>query len=47
MITLRKKLIDRDISDLETCSKCDRLWRPTFLGIPREYLGRLLAGKMN
>jgi len=47
MIDLRKKLIDRDIAGLETCSKCDRLRRPTLLGIPREYLGRLLAGKMN
>jgi radical SAM protein with 4Fe4S-binding SPASM domain len=47
MIALRQKLIDRDIAGLETCSQCDRLRRPTFFGIPREYLGRLLAGKMN
>jgi len=47
MIALRAKLIARDIDDLETCSKCDRLWRPTLFGVPREYLGRLLAGKMN
>lgn len=47
MTALRRKLIDRDIADLETCSKCDRLRRPTLFGIPREYLGRLLAGKMN
>ena len=47
MIALRRKLVDRDIADLETCFRCDRLLRPTFLGIPREYLGRLLAGKMN
>jgi len=47
MIGLREKLVTHDIADLETCSKCDRLWRPALFGIPREYLGRLLAGKMN
>ena len=47
MVALREKLVARTIDDLPTCSKCDRLWRPTLLGIPREYLGRLLAGKMN
>ncbi|MHB8054334.1 MAG: radical SAM/SPASM domain-containing protein [Candidatus Aminicenantales bacterium] len=47
MIALREKLIARDIDGLPTCSRCDRLWRPTLFGIPREYLGRLLAGKMN
>jgi len=47
MVALRERLIARDIDDLPTCSKCDRLWRPTLFGIPREYLGRLLAGKMN
>lgn len=47
MIALREKHVSGDIGDLSTCSKCDRLGRPTILGIPREYLGRLLAGKMN
>jgi radical SAM protein with 4Fe4S-binding SPASM domain len=47
MIDLRKKILARDISGLETCSQCDRLWRPKILGIPRQFLGRALRGKMN
>jgi radical SAM protein with 4Fe4S-binding SPASM domain len=47
MIRLREKILAGDVSDLETCSKCDRLWRKQILGIPREYLGRALLKKMN
>ena len=47
MITLREKVLARDIADLETCSKCDRLWRPKILGIPRQFLGRALRKSMN
>jgi radical SAM protein with 4Fe4S-binding SPASM domain len=46
MIALRTKILARDVDDLETCSKCDRLWRKQILGIPREYLGRALLKKM-
>jgi radical SAM protein with 4Fe4S-binding SPASM domain len=47
MIELRKKILARDIAGLETCARCDRLWRPQIFGIPREYLGRALLKKMN
>jgi len=46
MIRLRKKILDRDITDLETCSSCDRLWREQFLGVPREYLWKFLLKRM-
>ena len=46
LIALRKKILARDVDDLETCGKCDRLWRKQVLGIPREYLGRALLKKM-
>ncbi|MFZ0034629.1 MAG: radical SAM protein [Sedimentisphaerales bacterium] len=47
MIRLREKILARDVDDLETCSQCDRLWRSQILGIPRQFLGRALRGKMN
>jgi radical SAM protein with 4Fe4S-binding SPASM domain len=47
MVRLRTKILARDIADLDTCGRCDRLWRPQILGIPREYLGRVLLKKMN
>ncbi len=47
MVRLREKILARNVSDLETCSKCDRLWRRQVFGIPREYLGRALLKKMN
>ena len=46
MVALREKIVRGDISGLKTCGRCDRLWRPTILGIPREYLGRALLKKM-
>jgi radical SAM protein with 4Fe4S-binding SPASM domain len=46
MIALREKILRRDVGDLETCGRCDRLWRRQILGIPREYLGRALLKKM-
>jgi radical SAM protein with 4Fe4S-binding SPASM domain len=46
MIRLREKILRRDISGLETCSGCDRLWRDQFLGIPREYLWKFLLRRM-
>ncbi|MBM3293341.1 MAG: radical SAM protein [Candidatus Aminicenantes bacterium] len=47
MIRLRTKILARDVADLETCGRCDRLRRPRIFGIPREYLGRALLKKMN
>ncbi len=47
MMALRRKVVSGDIADLETCSRCDRLWRKRVLGIPREYLGRFLLKKMD
>jgi len=46
MVNLRKKMIDRDIENLKTCSNCDRLWRKKILGIPKEYLWKFLLKKM-
>jgi len=47
MVSLRDKVIRGDIGALAACSKCDRLWRRQFLGIPREYLSRFLLKKMD
>jgi radical SAM protein with 4Fe4S-binding SPASM domain len=46
MIALREKVLKGDVGDLETCGRCDRLWRKQLFGIPREYLGRALLKKM-
>ena len=47
MVTLRRKLLDRDFEGLPTCARCDRPWRPQILGVPTEYLGRFLFKRMN
>lgn len=47
MKTLRRRVVSGDIRGLAACEKCDRLWRPQFLGVPREYLWRFLFKKMN
>ena len=46
MVSLRAKVLKGDVGDLETCGRCDRLWRKQLFGIPREYLGRALLKKM-
>lgn len=46
MVRLRQRVLRREIADLETCSKCDRLWREQILGVPKEYLGRFLLRRM-
>jgi radical SAM protein with 4Fe4S-binding SPASM domain len=43
---LREKLAQKDISKLETCSVCDRVWREGFLGVPKEYLWKFITKKM-
>jgi radical SAM protein with 4Fe4S-binding SPASM domain len=46
MVRLREKVLCRDITDLETCSQCDRLWRDQLLGVPKEYLWKFLFRRM-
>lgn len=46
MVVLRQKVIDGDIEDLKTCSRCDRLWRDQVFGVPREYLLKYLLKRM-
>jgi radical SAM protein with 4Fe4S-binding SPASM domain len=46
MVRLRTKVLNGDISDLETCSQCDRLWRDQILGVPKEYLWKFLLRRM-
>jgi radical SAM protein with 4Fe4S-binding SPASM domain len=46
MVCLRTKVLHGDVSDLETCSHCDRLWREQVLGVPREYLWKFLLRRM-
>jgi radical SAM protein with 4Fe4S-binding SPASM domain len=46
MVRLRTKILRQDIADLETCSRCDRLWREQILGVPREYLWKFLLKRM-
>lgn len=46
MVTLRKKLGGLRIRELEACSRCDRVWRQAFLGVPKEYLWKFLVKRM-
>jgi radical SAM protein with 4Fe4S-binding SPASM domain len=46
MVRLRTMIIEKDIAGLETCSKCDRLWREQVWGIPKEYLWKFLSRRM-
>ena len=46
MVRLRQKILERDIADLETCSRCDRLWREQLLGVPKEYVWKFLLKRM-
>jgi len=45
-IGLRKKLSKKDVKGLPACSKCDRLHRKSFLGVPREFLWKFIAKRM-
>jgi len=47
MIELRKKIIEKDLASLETCSRCDRVRRPTLFGVPRDYLWKILLRRMS
>jgi radical SAM protein with 4Fe4S-binding SPASM domain len=46
MVALRQKAAAGDISGLKPCSGCDRPWRDTFLGVPKEFVWKLLFRKM-
>jgi radical SAM protein with 4Fe4S-binding SPASM domain len=46
MVRLRRKILQQDIADLDTCSRCDRLWREQILGVPKEYLWKFLLKRM-
>jgi len=46
IMDLRGKLAAQDISEVETCSRCDRPWRKRLLGVPREYLWKFLTKRM-
>ncbi|MBN1196606.1 MAG: SPASM domain-containing protein [Candidatus Aminicenantes bacterium] len=46
MRRLRKGLREERYREFPACAECDRLWRDTFLGIPREYLKQILTHRM-
>ncbi len=43
---LRKNLSEESIKELKACSRCDRVWREGFLGVPREYLWKFITKRM-
>lgn len=46
MQKLRQGLIAKKYDQFPTCSQCDRLWRQTLFGVPKEYLKQILLKKM-
>lgn len=46
IVRLRQKVLHGEIADVETCSRCDRLWREQFMGVPKEYLWNFLLRRM-
>jgi radical SAM protein with 4Fe4S-binding SPASM domain len=46
LVTLRKRILERDIEGLKTCAGCDRLWRDQIFGIPKENLWKFVFKKM-
>jgi len=46
IVRLRRKVLSGDVADIETCSRCDRLWRDHFMGVPKEYLWKFLLRRM-
>lgn len=43
---LRKGLIEKRYKEFTACSNCDRLWRDSILGVPKEYLKQILLHRM-
>jgi radical SAM protein with 4Fe4S-binding SPASM domain len=46
MKTLRRGLKEGRYKEFPACADCDRLWRDTFLGIPKEYLKKFILKRM-
>jgi len=46
MKQLRLGLKEKRYQEFPACADCDRLWRDTFMGIPKEYLKQILTHKM-
>lgn len=46
MQNIRKNFRNKKIENLSPCNNCDRCWRETFMGIPREYLGIFLKDSL-
>ena len=42
LTSLRKKMVMKKYQDMESCNRCDRLWRKKILGVPREDAFRFL-----
>ena len=40
--SVRSRFKNRDVKDLSPCNNCDRIWRQTIAGIPKEYLKAFL-----
>ena len=45
MVGLRKRFKNRDI-DFHPCKTCDRIWRPTVLGIPVDYVSAFVKDNL-
>ena len=43
---LRNRFKDKDIVDLNPCNNCDRIWRQTVAGVPKEYLRAFLKNSI-
>ncbi len=46
LVAMRERAARGDVAGLEPCGKCDRPWRKRFLGVPREFILRLLMRRM-
>ena len=46
MQDIRRSFRNKKIDNLSPCNNCDRCWRETFMGIPREYLGIFLKDSL-
>jgi len=46
MISMRKKLAAKDVADIATCVRCDRLRRKNIFGVPKEYLWKFISKRM-
>ena len=46
MQSIRYKFKTGDIGDISPCNSCDRIWRETFMGIPKEYLSMFIKDSL-